>query len=85
MKQNDGSGMLHLVQIHNTYLLVTTFFLFFIIMFRGFNFNSFFNLASSDGVARLWNVSTGAVEREYQGHQKAVTALAFRDEVLPAS
>ncbi|CAD1479357.1 unnamed protein product, partial [Heterotrigona itama] len=36
--------------------------------------------ASSDGVARLWNVSTGAVEREYQGHQKAVTALAFRDE-----
>ncbi|PBC28217.1 Target of rapamycin complex subunit lst8 [Apis cerana cerana] len=41
--------------------------------------------ASSDGVARLWNVSTGAVEREYQGHQKAVTALAFRDEVLSIS
>lgn len=60
-------------------------FLFFIIMFHGFNFNISFNLASSDGVARLWNVSTGAVEREYQGHQKAVTALAFRDEVLSAS
>lgn len=38
--------------------------------------------ASSDSVARLWNISTGIVEREYQGHQKAVTALAFRDEVL---
>lgn len=43
------------------------------------------NIASSDGVARLWNVSAGTVEREYQGHQKAVTALAFRDEVLSAS
>ncbi|XP_043271855.1 target of rapamycin complex subunit lst8 isoform X2 [Venturia canescens] len=41
--------------------------------------------ASSDGVARLWNVSTGIVEREYQGHQKAVTALAFRDQILPSS
>lgn len=41
--------------------------------------------ASSDGVARLWNVATGVVEREYQGHQKAITALAFRDEVRPAS
>ncbi|XP_012275123.1 target of rapamycin complex subunit lst8 [Orussus abietinus] len=38
--------------------------------------------ACSDGIARLWNVSSGTVEREYQGHQKAVTALAFRDEVL---
>lgn len=38
--------------------------------------------ASSDGAARLWNVQTGSVEREYNGHQKAVTALAFRDEIL---
>ncbi|PSN45751.1 Target of rapamycin complex subunit lst8 [Blattella germanica] len=38
--------------------------------------------ASSDGVARLWNVETGAVEREYNGHQKAVTSLAFRDEIV---
>jgi len=38
--------------------------------------------ASSDGVARLWNVETGAVEREYNGHQKAVTSLAFRDEII---
>lgn len=41
--------------------------------------------ASSDGVARLWNASTGTVEREYQGHQKAITAIAFRDEIVPAS
>lgn len=41
-----------------------------------------FYAASSDGVARLWNASTGTVEREYQGHQKAVTALAFRDEIV---
>ncbi|XP_011308901.1 target of rapamycin complex subunit lst8 [Fopius arisanus] len=39
--------------------------------------------ASSDGVARLWNVSTGKIEREYQGHQKALTALAFRDQIVP--
>lgn len=35
--------------------------------------------ASSDGFAKLWNVKTGTMEREYSGHQKAVTALAFRD------
>lgn len=49
------------------------------------NSNILYYLASSDGVARLWNVSTGTVEREYQGHQKAVTALAFRDEELSVS
>lgn len=42
-------------------------------------------LASSDGIARLWNASTGIIEREYMGHQKAVTALAFRDEIVPTS
>lgn len=35
--------------------------------------------ASSDNFAKLWNVKTGTLEREYAGHQKAVTALAFRD------
>ncbi|XP_065199469.1 target of rapamycin complex subunit lst8 isoform X2 [Planococcus citri] len=35
--------------------------------------------ASSDGLARLWSIETGHVEREYSGHQKAVTALAFMD------
>lgn len=35
--------------------------------------------ASSDGLARLWNVKTGVKEREYAGHQKAITALAFRE------
>jgi len=48
-------------------------------------FDIFFYAASSDGVARLWNASTGTVEREYQGHQKAVTALAFRDEIVSVS
>jgi hypothetical protein len=27
-------------------------------------------------------VETGTVEREYNGHQKAVTSLAFRDEII---
>jgi len=36
-------------------------------------------LASSDGMARLWNVESGNIEREYEGHQKALTALAFCD------
>ncbi|GAB6020253.1 hypothetical protein CHUAL_002971 [Chamberlinius hualienensis] len=35
--------------------------------------------ASSDHVARLWSIEQGEVIREYSGHQKAVTALAFRD------
>eukprot|EP00088_Acartia_fossae_P015169 TRINITY_DN1826_c0_g1_i1.p1 TRINITY_DN1826_c0_g1~~TRINITY_DN1826_c0_g1_i1.p1 ORF type:complete len:350 (+),score=44.03 TRINITY_DN1826_c0_g1_i1:50-1099(+) len=34
---------------------------------------------SSDGVARLWNLETGNVQLEYQGHSKAITCLAFRD------
>lgn len=39
-------------------------------------------LASSDGYANLWNVKTGQLERDYAGHQKAVTALAFRDSAI---
>jgi len=38
--------------------------------------------ASSDGAARLWNLENGTVEREYTGHQKAVTALAYSDQVV---
>lgn len=38
--------------------------------------------ASSDTVARLWRISKQTVEREYNGHQKAITALAFKDESL---
>ncbi|XP_039292805.1 target of rapamycin complex subunit lst8 [Nilaparvata lugens] len=38
--------------------------------------------ASSDNFARLWNVEKGTVEREYNGHQRAVTALALCDEVV---
>lgn len=36
-------------------------------------------LASSDGMARLWNIETGNIEREYSGHSKALTALALCD------
>lgn len=38
--------------------------------------------ASSDGMARLWDIATGTVKREYSGHQKAVTALAFADQAI---
>ncbi|XP_077298694.1 MTOR associated protein, LST8 isoform X2 [Arctopsyche grandis] len=37
---------------------------------------------SSDGNARLWNVNSGSIERVYSGHQKAITALVFRDEII---
>lgn len=37
--------------------------------------------ASSDGTARLWSVHDKTVRREYIGHQKAITALAFADSV----
>ncbi|OTF73415.1 hypothetical protein BLA29_012366, partial [Euroglyphus maynei] len=35
--------------------------------------------ASSDHYVRLWSVYSGQMTREYSGHQKAVTALAFAD------
>lgn len=35
--------------------------------------------ASSDGFAKIWNIETGNMEKEYSGHLKAVTALAFKD------
>lgn len=35
--------------------------------------------ASSDHVARLWHVDKTEPVREYQGHTKAVTALAYND------
>ncbi|XP_014220624.1 target of rapamycin complex subunit lst8 [Trichogramma pretiosum] len=41
--------------------------------------------ASSDSIARLWSLTTGEVKREYQGHQKVVSALAFRDTMIPVS
>ncbi|XP_071948073.1 target of rapamycin complex subunit lst8-like [Antedon mediterranea] len=36
---------------------------------------------SSDNMARLWSIEHGEVKREYNGHQKAVTALAFHDGI----
>ncbi|XP_045498128.1 target of rapamycin complex subunit lst8 [Colias croceus] len=35
---------------------------------------------SSDSYARLWDLEKGTLEREYCGHQKPITALAFRDQ-----
>lgn len=35
--------------------------------------------ASSDSVVRLWHLESAEIRREYTGHQKAVTALAFSD------
>jgi G protein beta subunit-like protein len=36
---------------------------------------------SSDTVARLWNINTGENVREYSGHQKAITSVAFSDGI----
>jgi len=36
---------------------------------------------SSDTVARLWNINSGENIREYSGHQKAITAIAFSDGI----
>ncbi|CAH8667864.1 unnamed protein product [Dicrocoelium dendriticum] len=38
--------------------------------------------ATSDGIARLWNLETGEVPIEYKGHQRAITCMAFRDHSL---
>ena len=35
--------------------------------------------ASSDGIARLWHLPSNEVRKEFQGHTKALTSLAFRD------
>lgn len=43
-----------------------------------------FYVASSDHTARLWSVEQGAIKREFNGHQKAVTALAFSDALACA-
>lgn len=42
--------------------------------------SKFLFAASSDGTARLWKIETKTIEREYLGHSKALTAIAFRDE-----
>ncbi|XP_045613266.1 target of rapamycin complex subunit lst8-like [Procambarus clarkii] len=34
---------------------------------------------SSDNTARLWSVETGEIKREYSGHQKTISAIAFKD------
>jgi WD40 repeat protein len=71
--------------LQNIYVFVLLFCYFFVITWKLWQYVLCYvcwHAASSDGVARLWNVETGAVEREYNGHQKAVTSLAFRDEII---
>jgi target of rapamycin complex subunit LST8 len=41
--------------------------------------SSYLVTASSDHVARLWNLRTGAVVRQYHGHQATVTCVALND------
>ncbi|CAK8684710.1 unnamed protein product [Clavelina lepadiformis] len=41
--------------------------------------SQFIVTASSDCVARLWNIEQAEVKREYSGHTKAVISLAFND------
>lgn len=41
--------------------------------------SQFLVTASSESVVRLWHVESAETRREYTGHQKAVTALAFSD------
>ena len=38
--------------------------------------------ASSDGIVKLWNIENGTKERQYAGHQKAVTSIAFHDSIV---
>jgi G protein beta subunit-like protein len=46
------------------------------------NDSKYLFVASSDGTARLWKIETKNIEREYLGHSKALTAIAFRDEFV---
>jgi G protein beta subunit-like protein len=38
--------------------------------------------ASSDNLARLWCLENGQVKREYNGHQKPLTCVAYRDPTM---
>ena len=41
--------------------------------------SSYLVTASSDYVARLWNLRTGKLVQQYLGHQLAVTCVALND------
>ncbi|MCL4132035.1 UNVERIFIED_CONTAM: hypothetical protein GTU68_000887, partial [Idotea baltica] len=41
--------------------------------------SQFIVTGSSDSTARVWCIPTGTVTREYSGHRRAISALAFRD------
>lgn len=75
--------MLLSVLIHNMSLQVGFFYYMYFYVFINVEFNyEIIVTGSSDGNARLWNVNSGSIERVYSGHQKAITALVFRDEII---
>ncbi|KAF9295684.1 TOR complex subunit lst8, partial [Mortierella antarctica] len=41
--------------------------------------SAFLVTASSDHVARLWDLATGETIRQYNGHQKAAVCVALND------
>jgi target of rapamycin complex subunit LST8 len=45
------------------------------------NDSKYLFVATSDTVARLYKIDTKTEIREYTGHSKALTALAFKDDV----
>ena len=50
-------------------------------IFNLINFENSFSVCS-DGKARLWSTETGDITKEYIGHQKPATCLAFDDRVF---
>lgn len=44
--------------------------------------SQFIITGSSEGLGRLWCVETGQIKREYKGHTKAITCIAFRDDSM---
>lgn len=70
----NGFGIVFSLAIHNIYLQVRV-----STIFRVSPCISA-TLASSDHVARLWHVEQTLPLREYQGHTKAVTAIAYSDK-----
>jgi hypothetical protein len=75
MATNGGSGMLPLARILRILFLVTiTDFLSFMALNN--------HVASSDHVARLWDLEKAETLRQYNGHHKAVVCIALNDRTL---
>lgn len=43
------------------------------------NHATYYNAASSDHVARLWELTQGETIRQYNGHHKAAVCVALND------